>query len=295
MPDSLWLTPRPDVTSRNRRWNPSSNRYFRKIEQVLIERGPERAAIDGLIAAARAGRSGVLGFRGEAGIGKTALLEYAHAQPGWARVISADGVEAERDLPYAGLNVLLRPLLDHVGTLTEPQRAALGPVIAGVEETTVDHPDNRFLLGLAVLSLLAAAAADGPVLCLVDDAHWFDDASAQTLFFAARRLDAEGVVVLFATRDDDQRRYSPRVLDVGPLSPAGAGDLLAGRRPELTGRARRQVLDAAAGNPLALLELHPQGSDLPLSGRLREAFGERLRGLPETTRQMLLIAATDGT
>lgn len=252
----------------------------------------ERAAIDELVAAAREGRSGVLGLRGAAGIGKTTLLEYALVQPGWTRVLRADGVEAERDLPYAGLNLLLRPLLGHLDALTEPQRAALGSVFGA---GGVDHPDTRFLLGLAVLSLLAAAAEDGPLLCLVDDAHWFDDASVQTLFFAARRLDAEGAVLLFATRDDDPRRYSPRVLDVGPLSEQGAAALLAERRPDLAGGARLRVLDASAGNPLALLELRPQGADLPLTGRLRSAFEERLCGLPETTRHLLLIVAADGT
>ncbi|GAA1971751.1 AAA family ATPase [Catenulispora subtropica] len=269
---------------------------------MVIERGAERAAIDELVVAARAGRSGVLGFRGAAGIGKTTLLEYALAQPGWARVLRADGVEAERDLPYAGLNLLLRPLLDHVEGLPEPQRAALGSVFgagngmgrAADEGGGVDHPDTRFLLGLAVLSLLASAAADGPLLCLVDDAQWFDDASAQTLFFAARRLDAEGVVLLFATSEDDQRTYSPRVLDVPPLSAAGAGALLAERRPDLAGGERSRILDASAGNPLALLELQPQGADLPLTGRLRSAFEDRLRPLPDATRRLLLIAAADG-
>jgi DNA-binding CsgD family transcriptional regulator len=261
---------------------------------VVIERGAERAAIDELVSAARAGRSGVLGLRGAAGIGKTTLLEYAGAQHGWARVVRAGGAEAERDLPYAGLNLLVRPLLGHVETLPEPQRVALAAVF-GDQPGPVDHPDSRFLLGLAVLSLLAAAAEDGPVLCLVDDAQWFDDASVQTLFFAARRLDAEGVVLLYATRDDDQRSYSPRVLDVGPLSPAGAAALLAQRRPDLKGGARRRVLEAASGNPLALLELRPQGPDLPLSGRLRDSFEDRLRDLPDTTRHLLLIAAADGT
>ncbi|WP_194909654.1 LuxR family transcriptional regulator [Catenulispora rubra] len=259
---------------------------------MVIERDAERAAIDELLAAAHERRSGALCVRGPAGIGKTALLEYTLEQPGWARILRADGIEAERDLPYAGLNLLMRPLLGYLDVLPERQRAALGSVFG---TGGIDHPDSRFLLGLAVLSLLAAAAEDGPLLCLLDDAHWFDDASMQALYFAARRLDAEGIVLLIATRDDDPRECSVRIIDVGPLSEQGAASLLARHRPDLAGAARLRVLKASAGNPLALLELQPQEADMPLTRRLRSAFEERLRVLPDKTRLLLLIAAADGT
>ena len=188
---------------------------------MLVERDAELAAIDALVEAACDGRSGVLAFRAEAGIGKTALLDYARAKPYWVRVLRTNGVGAERALPYAGLHLLLHPLLGQLDTLVEPQRTVLG-TIWGAGAGGVDHPDNRFLLGLAVLSLLTAAAEHGPLLCAIDDAQWLDDASMQTLQFVARRLDADGVVLLFGLRHDDPRPFPLPIRNLEPLSELGA-------------------------------------------------------------------------
>src|SRR6185437_6393474 len=163
----------------------------------LYGREAELAVLDELLNKARAGNSGALVLRGDPGIGKTALLAAAAERADGCRVIRATGVEEEAELPYAGLHLLLRPTLDGIAALPDVQadalRGALGLAKAG-------SPD-RFLVGLAVLSLLAEAAGDGPLLCVVDDAQWLDRPSADALAFAARRLDSESIVMLFGARD----------------------------------------------------------------------------------------------
>src|SRR3954464_8804692 len=168
----------------------------------FIGRASERSAIDRVLGDARRGRSEVLVLRGEAGVGKTALLRYAARQASGFRVLQIAGVESEMELPFAGLHQLCAPLLGRVDRLPPPQRAArrvaLGPV-AG------DTPD-RFLVALATLSLLAATAEERPLLCLVDDAHWLDRASGQALGFVARRLLAESVAMVFAVPEPSKDR-----------------------------------------------------------------------------------------
>ncbi|MBT2227673.1 ATP-binding protein [Nonomuraea sp. NEAU-A123] len=164
---------------------------------MLYGRGAEQAEIDALLEAARTGRSGAVIVKGETGIGKSALLDYAAGQAAGWPVLRTLGVESETELPFAALHLLLRLVLGHVERLPPGQAAALRGAIGAAPAEVAD----RFLVGLAALTLLSDLAGDGPILCLVDDAQWLDDASAGALLFAARRLNAEGVVMLFASRD----------------------------------------------------------------------------------------------
>jgi DNA-binding CsgD family transcriptional regulator len=275
---------------------------------VLYGRDAELARVDGLLAGARDGRSGVLVIRGEAGIGKTALLEHAAARYGriaGARVLRAVGIESELELPFAVLHLLLRPATELIPTLPPPQamaiRSAFGLTRAGEQDP--------FLIGVAVLTLLSELAEDGPVLCLVDDAQWVDDASSRALTFAARRLDAEPVVVLFAARDDphDFDAAGLPELRLGGLDKTAASALLPGT--PLVATVRDRILDEAAGNPLALLELpavitaephYDQPGPLALRvgvgtppGRVQAAYERRIQRLPEAVRALLLVAAAE--
>jgi predicted ATPase len=220
---------------------------------TLIGRDAELARIAALLDGARASCSGALVIRGPAGAGKTALLEAARARADGMCVLESSSVESEVELPFAALHQLLRPLLDGIEALPEIQARALRGAL-GLGPSTTDH---RFVVSVAVLSLLAEAAEERPVLCLVDDAHWLDDASAETLAFVARRLQAERVVVLFAARDGDARDFdAPKLpeLHLPGLSRDAAAALLS-RQAELSPDVREQLLDATRGNPLALLEL----------------------------------------
>src|ERR687897_2939825 len=163
----------------------------------FLDRRREREHIDTLLLGARAGRSAVLVLRGEAGVGKTALLRYIARQPSGSRVAEIAGVEAEMELPFAGVHQLCAPMLDRLPALPTPQREALR-IALGV--ATGDPPD-RFLISLATLNLLSAVAEERPLICLVDDAHWLDSASAQILTFVARRLMAESMALVCAVRD----------------------------------------------------------------------------------------------
>jgi hypothetical protein len=280
---------------------------------LLHGRAAEQSVIGRLIADARKGRSGALVLRGEPGIGKTALLDYA----AWAadpqergmtavRVIRGAGVESEAGLPFAGLHMLLGPALDRVGGLPPPQQKALRGAF-GQEPAT---PAGRFLVGLAVLSLLHELAADGPLLCLVDDAHWLDQASAGALVFASRRLPAQGIAVVFAARDHAAALPASDLpeLRLAGLDAASAASLLTEHGGmALPPEVRRQVLAEASGNPLGLIELpaaclgscapiiQAGHSALPLSGRLQRAFCDQVRRLPGRTQALLLVAAAEGS
>jgi DNA-binding CsgD family transcriptional regulator len=260
----------------------------------LYGRDAELAALTDLLDRAREGISGVLVVRGDAGIGKTALVSQATARADGFRVIRGAGIEEEAEMPFAGLHLLLRPVLDRIAVLpgvqAEALRGALGLAKAG--------PPDRFLVGLAVLSLLAEVAADQPVLCVVDDAQWLDRASSDALLFAARRLDTESVVLLLCARTDAFPAAGLPQLSLKGLSAQAATELLG---DDLPPSRRYRVLAEAAGNPLALLEL-PRAltgawreGPLPLTERLQGAFESRLDGLPELTRTMLLVAASEGT
>src|SRR5581483_1712227 len=160
----------------------------------LYGRQAEQQVVDDLLADARAGRSGAVVVRGETGIGKTALLGYAAGAADGMLVLRAAGVETEAEFAFGGLHLLLRPVLDRIERMPEPQAAALRGALALSERGSQD----RFLTGLAVLSLLSDLAEERPLLCLIDDAHWLDAASADALLFTARRLEAEGIVMMLA-------------------------------------------------------------------------------------------------
>lgn len=271
---------------------------------TLLVRRPECHALDQLLTTIRAGRSSALVLRGEAGIGKTALLEYAAASATRCRVARVAGVESEMELAFAGLHQLCSPFLGRLDRLAGPQRDALG-VAFGLRDGS---PPDRFLIGVAALSLLCDVADDQPLVCLIDDAQWLDQASAHTLAFVARRLVAESVAFVFATRDtgeDPALRGLPDLLLPG-LDNADARVLL--------GSALRSSLDAAVldglvaearGNPLALQEL-PRGrtpaqlafgfgvarSD-PLDSQMEQGFVRQLEPLPADTRKLLLVAAVE--
>jgi DNA-binding CsgD family transcriptional regulator len=270
----------------------------------LTDRLDERGVLDRLVDAVRAGESRVLVLRGEPGIGKTALLDYVGggATSSGCRVVRAIGVQSEMELAFAGLHQLLAPMLRSVAGLPVPQRDALRTAF-GISSGLA--PD-RFLVGLAVLGLVAEAAGDRPLVCLVDDAQWLDRASAQVLGFVARRLAAEPVAVVFAARVPGEELAGLPELVVDGLPEDDARALL---DPALTGsldaRVRDQIVAEARGNPLALLEL-PRGLSaaelaggfglpdaVPLAGRIEESFRRRLDLLPSQTRQLLLLAAAD--
>ncbi|MFE1595318.1 AAA family ATPase [Nocardia sp. NPDC058705] len=263
---------------------------------MLHGRDDEQARIDDLLSAARTGRSGALVLRGEAGIGKTALLDYAATQ-GFPTVRSA-GIESEAELPFAALHLLVRPGMALVRQLPSRQRDALEAAF-GLGDGA---PADRMLIGLAVLTLLAEEAAQGPLLCVIDDAHWLDQASAEALLFAARRLDAEGVVMLFATRSGPQDFPAPGLteLALSGLRPDASAALLDAGTTPLSPAVRYRLLAESGGNPLALLELPSvvgedgDANPLPLTQRLQLAFHGRVTRLPAATRTVLLIAAAAG-
>ena len=261
----------------------------------LWGRGRECEALDGLIAGARGGQSQVLVVRGEAGVGKSALLDYVERRAEGCRVTRAAGVESEMELAYAGLHQLCAPLLGSLGHLPAPQRDALGTALG----LAAGEAPDRFLVGLAVLGLLSEACGDRPLVCLVDDAQWLDRASAQVLVFAARRLLAEPVVVVLAVREpnDDRALAGLAELVVGGLRDADARALLASTIPgRLDERVRDRFVAETRGNPLALIEL-PRGltpaelaggflrpDATPLANRIEESFLRQLRSLPVPTR-----------
>ena len=189
---------------------------------MLYGRDPEHARLGALLEDARESRSGVLVIRGEAGIGKSALLEDARERASDMQVLSGSGIESEAHVPLAALHQIVRPILGHLEGLPEPQGGALrGALGLGVPE---GH--DRFLISLAVLSLLAEAAEDQPLLCLIDDAHWLDPASSDALVFVGRRLEAEGIAMLFAVREREGYSFEARGLPelrARRARPAGGG------------------------------------------------------------------------
>jgi DNA-binding CsgD family transcriptional regulator len=270
---------------------------------MLLGRASERGALEELLEVVRGGQSRVLVLCGEPGVGKTALLEDAVQAASGFLVARAFGVEAEMELPFAALQMLCAPMLDRLDDLPEPQREALGTAFG----LSSGAAPEQLLVGLAVLSLFADAARERPLLCVIDDAQWLDRASAQALAFVSRRLLAEPVAVLFATReragrelaglpelpleglaDDDARALLSSVID-GPLD----------------NRTRDRIVTETHGNPLALLEL-PRGQTpaelalgfgvpdaMLLSGRIEDHYRQRIDGLPVQTQRLLLIAALE--
>ena len=279
-------------------------RFPSDLGSRLQDRRAESDALDRLIANARAGSSGVVVLRGEAGVGKTALLEHLLGHAAGCRVVRAAGVESEMELAFAGLHQLCAPFLDRVDQLPAPQHDALGTAFG----LRAGAPPDRFLVGLAVLSLLSAVAEHQPLICLLDDSQWLDRASAQVLGFVARRLAAESVVLVFALREPSDERDLIRLpeLVIGPLGDSDARALLASALPgRIDDAVRDRIIAEAQGNPLALLELPrgwtpesfaggfgiPDGG--PVAGRIEESFRRRLATLTEQTRQLMLLAAAE--
>jgi DNA-binding CsgD family transcriptional regulator/tetratricopeptide (TPR) repeat protein len=262
--------------------------------------------MDRLIEGAQAGESAAIVIRGEPGIGKTALLQYCVAQARGCRVERIAAVESELDLPYAALHQLCAPMLANVSTLPEPQEEAL-ELAFGL--ASGNAPD-RFIVGLAVLGLLADVAAKQPLLCVVDDAHWLDEATSQVLGFVGRRLLAESVVLIVAVREPFARRLFP---DLPDLTLRGLDDdearalLAATVTRRLDERIRDRLIADTGGNPLAILELPALMSAAELAGgfgapsttrvpnHVREGYTRRINALPARTRQLMLLAAADPT
>jgi DNA-binding CsgD family transcriptional regulator len=273
-------------------------------EPGLLGRRTERAVLDRLLAEVRAGQSRVLVLRGEAGSGKSALLDYLHEQASGCRVARASGVESEMEIAFAGLHQLCTPMLGGLAGLPGPQRDALSAVFG---PSTAEAP-GRLLVGLAVLGLLSEVAEERPLVCLVDDAQWLDQASAQALAFVARRLLAESVALVFAVREPGEERSwrGLPALTIEGLSSVDARALLDSVTPgRLDERVRDRIVAETRGNPLALLEL-PQGLsaaelaggfgllDAPtLASRIERSFRRRLQSLPATTQRLLLAAAAE--
>jgi DNA-binding CsgD family transcriptional regulator len=273
------------------------------VDAMLVGRDADCARIDDLLGRARRGRSGTLVIRGEAGLGKTALLDYAAEQAEGMTVVRAVGVEYEAELQFSGLLELLRPLLEYLDQIPPQQRDALQSALGlGAPE-----PYDRFTICAATLSLLAAAAESSPLLVLVDDAQWLDQATSDALLFAAKRLVADSGAILLAVRDGVERTFAAPALEhleLRPLRGDEAERLLAGDDGEVIAPAVvRQLCAATSGNPLALLEVTRQLSEGQLAGSeplphpvpagptLERAFAWRAEALPDDSRKALVVVA----
>jgi DNA-binding CsgD family transcriptional regulator len=268
----------------------------------LIGREREREALDRLLDGVRGGRGGVLVADGEAGVGKTALLEYAVEAARGFRIARTSGVEGEMELPFAAVQQLCSPFLDSLDRLPQPQHEALGVAFGLLS----GREPNPFLVGLAVLGVLSEAAEERPLLAVVDDAHWLDHASARTLAFVARRLLAEKIALVFAAREPGDLLAGLPELHVSSLGHRDARTLLESASPApLDEHVLERIVVETRGNPLALLEL-PRGlsptqlaggfglpAAVPLSASIEESFARRLASLPGDARRFLLVAAAD--
>ena len=268
----------------------------------LVDRDGERDVLDRLVNRILAGESQVLVVRGDPGVGKTVLLDYLAKRATGCRIVRATGVQSEMELAFAGVHQLCAPMLSHLDHLPVPQRDALR-IAFGL---AVGSAPDRFLVGLAVLSLLSEAAGNQPLICLIDDEQWLDRASEQTLGFVARRLDADPVALVFAAREPGAELAGQPELAVGGLEAHHARGLLdSALAGPLDARVRDLVVAESRGNPLALLEL-PRGftpaelaggfglaAATQLTGRIEASFARQMDALPEQTRRLLQLAAAD--
>jgi DNA-binding CsgD family transcriptional regulator/tetratricopeptide (TPR) repeat protein len=273
---------------------------------MLLGRSSEREALDRVLADVRTGGSRALVMRGDAGIGKTALLDYLVGQAVDCRTVRVAGLEAEKELAFAALHQICAPLLDRLGHLPAPQQDALRTAFGLTAGSRPDH----FKVGLAVLGLFAEAAREQPVLCVVDDAQWLDQTSAQVVGFAARRLRAESVAVVFAVRETGDHAV-PELVGLPDLCIDGLPDkdarvLLASAHPgAVDDRVLERIVAESQGNPLALLELPRGFTAAELAGgfgllsatavprRIEESFRRQIAAISPTTRQVLLVAAAE--
>jgi DNA-binding CsgD family transcriptional regulator len=270
---------------------------------MLFGRERESARIDEVLGAAKERRSGALVVRGVAGIGKSALLNAAAERADDMRVLRALGVESEVDIAFSGLYELLRPALSSVDTIPDSQAVAVRGALALGADAVID----RLAVFGGALSLLAAIAEEQPLLCVIDDAHWLDEASAAAMTFVARRLDADGIAMLFGVRDPEIRTFTaPGIpeLRLGGLDRAAARQLLATRLPASAGSlVAEQLIEISLGNPLGLIELPAGLTALQLAGQepldepvragtaVEHGFRRRLNQLPSSTRRALLVVA----
>jgi DNA-binding CsgD family transcriptional regulator/tetratricopeptide (TPR) repeat protein len=269
---------------------------------ALRGRDEECAALDVLLASARKGKSRVLVIRGEPGVGKSALLDHMIASAADFRILRAAGVESEMELAFASLHQVCAPALDHLERIPGPRRNALS-IAFGLSAGAI--PD-RFLVGVAALSLLSEVAEERPLLCAVDDAHWLDAVSAQALAFVSHRLFAESITIVFVTREPiDALSGLPELIVDGIRDPDARALLDSGIHGPLDERVRERIIAETRGNPLALLEL-PHGltpAELaggfalpdarPLADRIERSFLRRVRSLPLDSQQLLLTAAAE--
>jgi DNA-binding CsgD family transcriptional regulator len=278
----------------------------RSVSGVLYGRDDERARLATLLDAARAGRAGTLLLHGEPGVGKSALLDDLVATAGPdVQVLRAQGVESEAPLPFAALHRLLRPVLGILDRLPAPQARALGAAFGEADDVTVEP----FLAALATLSLLTEAAEDATVLCVIDDAQWLDQATADAVLVAARRLGADRVAVVFAARDGEGHTFAPDGIPAVALAPL-SGEAARALLTDVTGAAvpddvADRVMTQAAGNPLALVELPttlsreqlagaaPIPAQLHLTAGMERVFLDRCRRLPTDVQTLLLVAAAE--
>ena len=268
----------------------------------LTDRRQERGVFDRLVDAVRAGESRVLVVRGDPGVGKTVLLAYLVSRASRCRIARAVGIQSEMELAFAGLHQLCAPVLDHLEAIPVPQREALRTALG----LAAGPPPDRFLVGLAVLSLLSEVAGEQPLICVIDDEQWLDHASAQALGFVARRLAADPVGLVFAARVPGEELAGLPELALEGLGEGDARELLdSALAGPLDERVRDRIVAETQGNPLALLEL-PRGltpaelaggfglpSAVPLAGRIEQSFLRQLDALPAETRRLLQLAAAD--
>src|SRR4051794_24047308 len=274
---------------------------------MLHGRDAERALIGELLEAARHSQSSVLIVRGDPGVGKTALMDDARERASDLHVLSALGVQSESELPFAALHQLLSPILGLLEEIPAPQASALGAAL-GLNE---GPGSERFLVFAGCLSLLAAAAETCPLVCIVDDGHWLDSASADALMFVARRLDAEGVAILVGARESERGHLETtglKSLTLGGIDAKAAAALLEqGAGVSAAPAVRERLIEQTGGNALALLELpsalsaaqmtgsEPLPDALPLTDQVEAAFLGRAVQLPEPAQRLLLLAAAEGT
>ncbi len=270
----------------------------------LWDRRAERKVLEGVVEAIRAGESRALVIQGDAGVGKSALLDYLSRHAEGCRVARAAGVQSEMELAFAGIHQLCGQMLDRLDAIPGPQAEALRTAFGLSEGPSVDP----FLLGLAVLSLLSEVAAQAPLLCLIDDQQWLDWSSALLLGFAARRLGAESLGLIFAVREPNEHLSGLPELSVAGLPQEDAGGFLDWLLPgKVDDRIREQIILETKGNPLALLELSrellsadpPFGLELPRdvadASSIEDSYVRRIGDLPDATRRVLLLAAADPT
>jgi DNA-binding CsgD family transcriptional regulator len=310
------------VVTTGRHWRPLGDQwrprvYTEALEQAyrfgvtvvgvpsFLGRAQERASLDGLLDRVRDGESAVLIIRGEAGIGKTALLQYCARQASGCRVARIAGIESELEMPFAALHQLCTPMLGELGALPEPQQQALR-VAFGLAP---GRAPDRFLVGLAVLGLLAERAAERPLVCLVDDAQWLDEPSRQVLGFVGRRLMAEAVLLVAAVRETgDEQLFALPALSLDGLSKEDARALIRAVVPgHLDEQVRDRIVAETRGNPLRLLELPREMNTAELAGGfgtpgtgtvagpIEEHYARRVSALPASTQRLLLLAAADPT